>query len=497
MREIDLLLSPDGRVAVLAGSREIVDEIWRHLTSGSLANVIQVLVLGILSYGSLAVYGELRDRSSTRGAALLDRSRKNALTRWADIERRAIERWGDSFEQAIGVRGKNYLGHKAWIVDKPESFISVDPSGGTADFPIVWAEDSGFVPDVRFENSPVSGFISKITRGRHANWSDFVVSVEPKTFDGHTVAVARINGAPTHGANHGDSSGAVDGFASEGFLEIRPSSYFPYLDTSAVLSALDAYTAIQFRSSRWAKFVPWSLPKQIERSIKHVDPVDFDARSASVGLSVALLISIEDGEGSEDDQPTHRLLLHAKSAQAATNPGRVDVAPAGELSVSTPVALYRSAKQDSVSRFVYTSFVKELAEELFQKPGSSEDATDVPWEGLMTSEVVKVVGIAIERKVKLCLVGFMLDSQTLKGELLGISVVSEGDIEQMADVLDTNPIGSTFEGEFVDWIDDGQVGIPVRKGPPCGGIPDGVFELPLAPAAAVLLDRVDAWLRSQ
>ncbi|MEE8486236.1 MAG: hypothetical protein V3S38_06785, partial [Acidimicrobiia bacterium] len=88
---------------------------------------------------------------------------------------------------------------------------------------------------------------------------------------------------------------------------------------------------------------------------------------------------------------------------------------------------------------------------------------------------------------------FMFESLVLKGELLAMCVVSKDQLCKLGAKFNRVLGDSSEEGVVLVASEDGKWGFRV-----CAqtGIPQGVFDYPLTSATAVLLDRVDRWLRN-
>lgn len=460
------------------------------LASNEFANGIQLAVFVALAIGVWLVVMENRESSANRGQKRLVRSLRNTKDARHDVETRAINRWRRSFRPEFKARQESYLARGSWIISKREDLIAVDPTDSAGGFPIEWVS-AGLDTKSYAEppGSPIATAVSKITAGRHANWSELVAELQPDTFDGPTIVVASVIDAES-----GD-------FASAGFLKVRPSSYFHYLNSSSVLGVLDDYAQNDFQLSRLTKINPRSHRKRILKDLRRIDPLKFEQRSASVGLNVALLIEQDVGRTSPTNTKTWRLLLQARSNDVAMTPGQVHVVPSGELSTSISESMQRSKDPMRVRQFVYTSFIESLVQDLYPADPSQlgrqiqggSIANKERGVGLSSCDLLREAKSA---NLKLELVGFMLDSVTLKGELLGLSVVSSYDLEVFEKALNRSMENRTKKGELLSEFDACHVGILVREGKGSdAGIPQWIFETPLTPAASVLLHRVDGWLR--
>lgn len=508
--------------------RNFGDEIDASVLAVSVSVVdVFTVITGIAAViALLTIYSAFRDRREQISSQFIEIANDRLKLHRAMNEREAEFRWGKYFKDdpvdlspkaerrnqswsSQEYRKRSVLGKQRWIIDPTKrSFVLVDPSAGPeVDFPIAWwdeSDDPGSADrEMQFEHNP--GPFKPLVNTRFRTWSGYLSRKNTSMYNGPIAAVHEIQ--------------PDLGFAEVGFVKIRPSSYFAYANTCLVLEVVDSY--------RWAKLgsitrsvnplrLVWLRHPRLSWTLWRTKPLDFTRRSASVGLSVALLVC--EGENNESEKcPKYRLLLHGRSASVATAPGRVHVVPAGELSLGSPKDRERADREQiSIQRYVYSSFVKELAEELFcpavgrtigltrsptdddqdplkcRDPKESQDSkeSEAPRE-LSRSDLDDYVDYADCLGLKLQLVGFMLDSLNLKGELLALAVVSRELLVEFGKKFGLELAYPVEEGKVLRSAYDGKPGIEVTAH---GGIPPGVFEFPLTPATTVLLDRVDRWL---
>lgn len=441
-----------------------------------------------------------RDRRERTSSEFIKIANDRLTLHRALYERRAASRWKKRFKKTPIKLTKratdqaDVLGMQRWVIDPSENaFILVDSAACTGSaFPIVWWDettDSDWGDrEARFKHD--AGPFKPLRNVRFRTWTDYLGSRTGSLYDGPIAAVHAIKP---------DAD-----FSDPGFVEIRASSYFAYVNTGIVLGVVESYRTTRWdlpdQVGRWSRITIGCRHPRLSWTLWKTNPLKFKKRSASVGLSVALLI--EECTSAESGAPRRfRLLLHERGQGVATAPGRTHVVPAGELSLGASKDCERSDRKIPMPKYVYMSFVKELTEELYSpspslspstiavhplRTGDQDHTRELPREWLDGYTTA-----AVEAEIELALVGFMLDSLNLKGELLAMSVVTLAQLNDFGSRCDLVFKDPSEEGSVLHSGRDGELGIPVDS---VGGIPHDVFDYPLTPAARVLLDRVHKWL---
>lgn len=483
--------------------------LWESISEEPFEALLAITTLVALN----SVWFALIERQEKQDIHLLDAAKvllKNPRFRF---EQQSVERRKWQFRKnpvvvsskaAATTEKLGFLGMNQWIIDPAEhAFICVARSGVIADpdtVPIGWqpcedgVEASGRESNFRNE----AGLFTVLATSRYLTWTDYERTKSTRLYDGPLAAVHKI---PDPDRCFREVRSCAGGESNDGcFMTLRPSGYFAFANTSIAIEVLEAYLSLGYQRGRIRRLVMRSRRRRIERRLRAISVLDFECRSASVGLSVALLVR-ESTSVDRDTPDTFRLFLHEQGEGNAITSGQIHVVPAGELSLGAAKDRERDDRKIPMSRYVYMSYVKKLAEELYC-PSSKLAPEAVASHPLRTGDVGHFRGVprdrldyyteaALEAKVDLDLVGFMFDSLNLKGELLAMSVVTE---------VQLNAFGSRCGLEFKDPSEEGKVlrsGYDGKLGIRVGaksGIPKGVFDYPLTPAARVLLDRVDKWL---